>query len=238
MPNPYFSFKQFTVYHDRCAMKVGTDGVLLGAWATVTNSKTILDIGTGTGLVALMLCQRSAQSHITAIEIDENAVNQASDNVRNSPWENRINVLHTSLQDFACENNFKFDLIVSNPPFFVDSLKAPNKSRTHARHADTLTHQELLINARKLMHSTSRLCVILPVNEGIAFVNEAADLGLYCNKRLNVYPKPGLEVKRLLLEFAQYATETEIADLNIESGERHSYSKEFSEMLRDFYLKL
>lgn len=237
MPNPYFSFKQFTVYHDQCAMKVGIDGVLLGAWAEVGSAKRILDIGAGTGLIALMLAQRS-DSDVVAIDIDNHAVLQARENVLNSPWPDRIEVHETSLQNFAASPSLLFDLIVSNPPYFVNSLKTPSKSRTAARHADMLTHEELIENAIKLLRPQGRLCIILPVNEGMQCVKYAQARGLYYSKQVMVYPKPDVAAKRVLLEFSLQKTDTVISELTIENGERNHYSSEFSELAKDFYLKL
>lgn len=133
MPNPYFSFKQFTVYHDRCAMKVGTDGVLLGAWADVVSARNILDIGTGTGLISLMMAQR-CNARIRAVDIDADAVEQARGNVAASPWQDRIEVELQDICHFTSET--LFDVIVSNPPYFTDSLKCPGKQRNIARHTD------------------------------------------------------------------------------------------------------
>ena len=133
MSNPYFQFKQFTVWHDKCAMKVGTDGVLLGAWASVQNAHKILDVGTGTGLVALMLAQRSLpDADIIALEIDEAAAGQARENVTRSPWKERVEVVQTDFRDY--QSSDKFDVIVSNPPYFVDSLECPDQQRNAARH--------------------------------------------------------------------------------------------------------
>ena len=139
MPNPYFQFKRFTVYHDRCAMKVGTDGVLLGAWTDVSSSQQILDIGTGTGLIALMLAQRNVTAHITAIDIDEEAIEQAQGNIAASPWKNRIEVMKQDFCQYSA--NRLFDTIVSNPPYFNQSLKGPDSQRNTARHTDSLELQ-------------------------------------------------------------------------------------------------
>ena len=237
MPNPYFKFKQFSVFHDKCAMKVGVDGVLTGAWAMVENAVEILDIGTGSGLIALMLAQRS-KAHITAIDINQQAVLQATENVQNSQWENRITVLNTSLQEFALNSTVQYDLIVSNPPFFVNSLKTPVESRTLARHTDTLTHEELIENALKLLTTTGRICLILPVKEGRKCIEFAGSNNLFCTKQVTVYPKPNAEAKRLLLEFGMIKYDTIIDNLLIESEIRHEYSPEFSELVREFYLKL
>ena len=237
MPNPYFSFKQFTVYHDQCAMKVGIDGVLLGAWATVTQTESILDIGTGTGLIALMLAQRSS-AQIDAIDIDRNAIQQAKENISNSPWSNCINTDKISLQLFAEKTIKRYDLIVSNPPYFINSTKTPSKVRTIARHTDTLTHEELIKNASVLLKPTGRICIILPINEGIQCIAFALEIGLYCTKKCTVFPKPNSAAKRLLLEFSIQSSAEIESELTIESNVRHQYSPEFTLLARDFYLKL
>ncbi len=237
MPNPYFSFKQFTVFHDKCAMKVGIDGVLLGAWTSVENANTILDIGTGSGLIALMLAQRSI-ALIDAIDIDTNAILQAKENCSNSPWANRIALHENSLQQFSETCATKYDLIVSNPPYFVNSLKAPEEARTTARHTDTLSHESLLTTAKQLLKETGRICLILPVNEGLQCVDFANNINLYCRKKVVVYPKPNANPKRLLLEFSLTPSSAIESKLTIESNERHHYSPEFTLLAKDYYLKL
>jgi tRNA1Val (adenine37-N6)-methyltransferase len=237
MPNPYFSFKQFTIFHDKCAMKVGIDGVLLGAWSSVENAKRVLDIGTGTGLIALMVAQRSL-AEVIAIDIDCNAIFQANENIENSPWPARVDVQESSLQEFAATSTLFFDLIVSNPPYFVNSLKAPSDSRTTARHTDSLTHEELIENSIKLLNPTGRICIILPVNEGLQCVDFAQSKGLYCTKQVTVFPKPTAAAKRLLLEFSFISSQKELSELVIEAEVRHHYSPEFTELAKDFYLKL
>ncbi|MFT3752717.1 MAG: tRNA1(Val) (adenine(37)-N6)-methyltransferase [Paludibacter sp.] len=237
MPNPYFSFKQFTVYHDKCAMKVGIDGVLLGAWAEVGNASRILDIGTGAGLIALMLAQRSS-STIVGIDIEPDAVQQARENVLQSPWTNRVEVLQCSLQEFAKTSSTGFDLIVSNPPYFVNSLKAPTENRSLARHTETLTHWELIENASGLLNPDGRISLILPVNEGLQCIDFASENDLFCSKLTKVFPKPGKDVKRVLIEFTKVPTDKVEAELIIESEVRHHYSPEFTALAKDFYLKL
>ncbi len=236
MSNSYFSFKQFTVSQDKCAMKVGIDGVLLGAWASVENAKTILDVGTGTGLIALMLAQRS-NAEVAAIDIEPNAVLQATENVQNSPWQNRIRITECSLQDFQIKSIGQFDLIVSNPPYFVNSLKTPHESRSAARHTDTLKHEELIDNSVRLLNQTGRICIILPIVEGSKCVFYAESKGLFCTKKVTVYPKPEVAAKRVLLEFSFINSSEKESKLIIESEIRHRYSPEFAELVRDFYLK-
>lgn len=237
MGAPSFSFKQFTVFHDQCAMKVGTDGVLLGAWADVTCVGSILDIGTGSALIALMLAQRSS-AHITAIDIDKDAVNQAILNVENSPWTSRIDVFESSLSHFCSKTIQKFDLIVSNPPYFKNALKTPSELRTIARHAEADFHNQLILSAHKLLQNEGKLCLILPLVEGEQCYEYALSQGLYCSKYVQVFPKPNAEPKRLLMEFRLLSCECVHTELVIESEIRHQYSSQFSEMLQDFYLKL
>ena len=237
MANPYFSFKQFTVFHHKCAMKVGIDGVLLGAWADVDNADAILDIGTGTGLIALMLAQRSS-ARIDAIDIDADAVIQANENIQKSPWLSRIEAYEVELQKYVLKTENRYDLIVSNPPYFVNSTKAPVENRNTARHTDTLTHKELLDNALILLKPTGRICVVLPVNEGLLSVEYAASIGLYCTKQVAVFPKPGAVAKRLLLEFSPQFAACVNSEIVIESDVRHQYSPEFTALAKDYYLKL
>ena len=237
MSNPYFSFKQFTVYHHLCAMKVGIDGVLLGAWAAVEDANSILDIGTGSGLIALMLAQRS-DAQIVAIDIDADAILQTYQNINDSPWHNRIQSKEISLQQFSNEVDKTFDLIVSNPPYFVNSTNTPTLSRTTARHTNSLSHEELISNAKLLLKPTGRICLILPVDEGLKCVDFALSIGLYCTRQVTVYPKPEAVAKRLLLEFSLQSSPKIESELTIESNERHQYSAEFSELAKEFYLKL
>lgn len=237
MANPYFSFKQFTVYHHQCAMKVGIDGVLLGAWASVDNCQRILDIGTGTGLIALMIAQR-CDALIDAIDIAPDAILQATENINLSPWKNRITLHEIAVQNYSSELKDGYDLIVSNPPYFVNSTKSPLENRSAARHTDTLTHEELLEHACKMLNPNGRICFILPIIEGQACINYAFKLGLSSTKIVTVFPKPNAPAKRLLLEFSFIKSETITTDLVIESAERHQYSEEFTQLAKDFYLKL
>lgn len=219
-------------------MKVGMDGVLLGAWSPLdASTEKILDIGTGSGLIALMLAQRST-AKIDAIDIDEGAVRQAEINITSSKWKNRISVFHQSLETFAERSSEKYDLIVSNPPFFISSLKAPDKARTKARHTDTLTHEDLLKDASGLLKKTGRICIILPVTEGLQCVKYAKKFGLCCYQCIYVHPKPDSEAKRVLLELGFVTRITDISSIEIETEERHQYSTAFTTLAKDFYLKL
>lgn len=198
--NNWFEFKQFRIEQQKAAMKVGTDGVLLGAWTPVKDSQRILDIGTGTGLIALMLAQRS-NARIDAVEIDKLACEEAEFNFAQSLWNDRLTVFNTDFQVFAnllCE---PYDLIVSNPPFFVNSLKTKNTALSVARHNDVLTFDQLVICARKLLSNTGRLCVIIPFTSCEEFRGCARLAGFYLRQQTQIIPKFGKAPKRVLLEF-------------------------------------
>ncbi len=237
MSNSYFQFKQFTIHQDKCAMKVGTDGVLLGAWANCKTAQKILDIGTGTGLIALMLAQRSCAT-IQGIEIDKAAYEQAKENVASSIWSERINIRHTSFQDFYKSQSTKYDLIISNPPYFKNSQKSPNIERNTARHADKLTSKDILIGSKKLLTENGKLYLILPIDEGIKLIDKAKQNGWHCQQETTVIPRTGAIGKRLLLCFGFDNKKCEKSELVIETNGRHIYSKEYIEITKDYYLKL
>lgn len=237
MPNPYFQFKQFTVFHDRCAMKVGTDGVLLGAWTNIDCSTKVLDIGTGTGLIALMLAQRNNKVKIDAIDINKEAIKQAKENIKISPFTKQITCYHSSLQDFARVQNEKYDIIVSNPPFFKQSLKSPNENRTLARHTDSLLIEELLELSSYLLTEQGRLSIIYPSDDKDLILNIASENGLYISRITDVLPTPDSSPKRVLLEFCKTESTPSTDSLIIEKG-RHIYSEDFTKLAKDFYLKL
>lgn len=238
MANPYFRFKKFTVYHDKCAMKVGTDAVLLGAWADTSFCRNILDIGTGTGIIALMLAQRS-QATVEAIDIDKEACVQATKNAAASPYTERIKVVHASCADFAASNQQKrYDLIVSNPPYFINSLKCPDNKRTVARHTDTLLLSDLIREAQTLLSPSGRIALVLPY-ERLEEVKALASANhLYICRQTDVIPTPGAAPKRLLVELS--TTEENIKNrdtLTIEEA-RHQYTPEYIALTKEFYLKM
>lgn len=234
MPNPYFQFKQFTVYHDRCAMKVGTDGVLLGAWADTAASRRILDIGTGTGLIALMLAQRST-AYITAIDIDTEAVAQARENILASPWQHRIEVYRQDVCTFL--PNEQFDTIVSNPPYFEQSLKGPDPQRNTARHTDTLNATELFRKVTDFLHPEGHFSLIIPAEQTDGAIRTGEEHGLYLSRHTAVITRPGLPPKRALLEFRKTKQTCRYNELVIEL-DRHVYSEDYIALTRDFYLKM
>jgi tRNA1Val (adenine37-N6)-methyltransferase len=235
MTNSYFSFKQFTIYQDKCAFKVGTDGVLLGACANVTGKERILDVGTGTGLITLMLAQR-CDAEITATEPDYDSFVQASENIRRSIWSSRIRIENCTLQNFKPDSS-GFDMIVSNPPYFIDSLKNPDPAKSNARHNDSLTHSDILIGAGRLLGESGLLQVIMPYNEGNIFIAEAQEYGLYCSSILKIRPTPSSEIRRLILGFSMNRVKPAESFLTIEKGRRHEFTEEYIRLTRDFYLK-
>ena len=235
MPNPYFAFKQFTVRHDRCAMKVGTDGVLLGAWTDLSHSRRILDIGTGTGLIALMLAQRCMDARITAIDLDSAAVEQAQENIQASPWKDRIEALQQDICTY--HPNGTFDTIVSNPPYFIDSLKCPDGQRSTARHTDTLDADRLIGKVSELLTSDGRFSIILPAEQTEDLIRVADEKGLHPSRQTWVITRPGLSPKRILMEFRKIPVTLQPDELVIEL-ERHVYSEEYIALTKEFYLKM
>ena len=235
MPNPYFAFKQFTVRHDRCAMKVGTDGVLLGAWIDLNSSRRILDIGTGTGLIALMLAQRCSDVRIIAVDIDSAAVEQAQENIQASPWKNRVEVLQQDICTYHPHGTF--DTIVSNPPYFIDSLKCPDGQRSTARHTDTLDADRLIGKVSELLSPDGSFSIILPAEQTEDLIRVADEKGLYPSRQTRVITRPGLSPKRILMEFRKISTVFQPDELVIEL-ERHVYSEEYIALTKEFYLKM
>lgn len=239
MANDYFSFKQFTIHQDRCAMKVGTDGVLLGVLAPTIDSGRILDIGTGTGLVGIMLSQRCPQAMVTGVELDANAAKQAEENATSTGW--KIKIINKSIQDFSSQCDEKFDLIVSNPPYFINSLKAPEKNRNTARHTDELSFEELIESAEKLLSKEGKFSVIIPYSEEENFIGIANKRNLIAISSVRIIPKVGKDPKRSVITFCRCKNKINcninVTELVIEKEERHCYSDEFKKLTADFYLK-
>lgn len=235
--NSYFKFKKFTIVQDRCAMKVGTDGVLLGAWCSI-NGKNGLDIGTGTGVIAIMLAQRNSELHLTGIEVDPQAAGQATENMKHSPWPERLDCILGDFKNFYAASDSCFDIIVSNPPYFLDSLKSPVNERNMARHAEDLSYQDLMNGVQKLLSDQGIFSVILPYVEGNLFIVNAIDFGLHCTRKTSVYSKKGKKIKRLLLEFRKQPVDTLRENtLYIEGEEINSFTDEYRSLTTDFYLK-
>ena len=235
MASGSFTFKQFTIYQDRCIFKVGTDGVLLGAYAEATGVKRILDIGTGTGLIAIMLAQKS-EAGIIAIEPDRDSFEQACLNVSQCKWNNRMRVINTDLQNYKPVSD-RFDLIVSNPPYFINSLRNPDPAKAAARHNVTLNNSDLLRGISGLLTDDGRAQVIMPYEEGSILIAEAHEFGLYCNDILKIKPLPTSEIRRFILTFSRKRNKTTEKYLTVEHGKRHQFTQEYIDLTKDFYVK-
>jgi tRNA1Val (adenine37-N6)-methyltransferase len=235
MPNTYFQFKQFRIEQDKCAMKVGTDGVLLGAWANPGSAKRILDVGTGTGLIAIMLAQRS-NAIIDAVEIENVAYLQALENGRSSPWSDRLSFFNDSFEKFIEKAGNKYDLIISNPPYHTEAINSPNSGRRLARQAESL-HFSLIINsASALLTAKGRISFILPVSEEIKAQKLATDCSLICTRLTHIIPCPGKESSRSLMEFSYELQPLRENTIIIEEAGRHQYSIDYMQLTKDFYL--
>lgn len=220
-------------------MKIGTDGVLLGAWAPIEHiPNQILDIGTGTGIIALMLAQRSNATQIDALEIEENAYEQATDNFENSPWYDRLFCFHAGLDEFMDEPEDEYDLIVSNPPFYSEDYKTNNEQRDLARFQDALPFEDLIEAADLLLSENGVLAVIIPFKEEDRFMALANEFELYPIQITHVKGTPTTEIKRSLLALSRNNIETPtINELVIEIG-RHEYTPEYIALTKEFYLKM
>jgi tRNA1Val (adenine37-N6)-methyltransferase len=220
-------------------MKVGTDGVLLGAWSDAMGAGNILDIGTGTGLIAIMLAQRATAATIHAVEIDDEAAAQAAENMKASPWADRLNCFHASIQDFAKQSRHKYDLIVSNPPFFSGGTFSNSQDKNSVRHTIKLPHGDLLSAVRSLLAPHGRFCVVLPQMEGLRFREMANNYGIYSTRMVEVVPKQGKPVERLLLQFELLAKPEEKSQLVIHNSDNaNDWSLDFRQLTGDYYLKL
>ena len=233
-----FHFKKFSVNQDQCAMKIGTDAVLLGAWTPlITNPNTILDIGAGTGILALMLAQRSTAAQIDAIEIEENAFEQCVENFEASPWADRLFCFHAALDEFVDEPEEEYDLIICNPPFYTDTYKTDDSSRDLARFEDAMPFDELIEAASLLLSENGMFSVIIPYKEEEYFISLCSKWNLFPFKITRVKGTPTAEIKRSLLAFTRIEQTPYVDELIIETS-RHQYTPEYIELTKDFYLKM
>lgn len=219
-------------------MKIGTDAVLLGAWASIEHQPfSILDIGAGTGVLSLMLAQRSNAELIDAIEIDCDAYEQCVENFENSPWGDRLFCYHAALEEFTEEIEDTYDLIISNPPFYSDDYKTDNEQRDLARFNDAMPFDHLLKSVSMLLSKDGVFCVIIPFNEEVNFIGLASTIGLFPNRILHVKGNPSSNIKRSLLSFSFQNTTCDVSELIIETS-RHQYTADYIELTKDFYLKM
>lgn len=233
MGNSWFQFQQFRVHQDRCAMKISTDAVLLGAIAEANSPQHILDIGTGTGVISLMLAQRFPPAFITAIEIDADAAEQADENFKESPFSARLQVKNVRFQDFAVDQ--LYDLIVSNPPYFPDHLKSQNSKRNQALHTDALSFEEFLQKAVKLLKENGQLWVILPQRQMSDFTKLAGELGLFPKKKVLVRDSASKPVIREIASFSFGNDSMEIEEIHLKNVDG-SFSDAYSSLISGFLL--
>lgn len=231
-----FKFKKFSLSDDSSAMKIGTDAVLLGAWTDVSKANKILDVGSGSGIIAMMLAQRT-NAKIYGVEVDENSFLQAQENIKNSNFQNRIKFYYQSFQDFYKTINSKFDLIVSNPPYFSNSLKTLNQSRTIARHNDLLSYEEIIVGVKKILKQDGKFFLILPAAESKIFIDRALIESLYCSKMLLVKDKKDKPIKRILMKFELLRHSQTMKDELIIRNNDGSYTQEYKNLTSDFYLQ-
>lgn len=231
-----FTFKQFFVAHDRCAMKVGTDGILLGAWAPVAGVKRILDIGSGSGLLALMLAQRTEASvTIDAVELDMSAAQQASENMAESPWASRVRVECADILVWATEQTARYDLIVSNPPYYEPGVECATPEREQARYTGSLDHQALLVSVANLISEEGFFCVVLPESTGNAFIKKAQGIGWHLRLRTDIADTEGRLPHRVLLALSPKEGEC-FSDRMVIRGPDQRYSEDYTALTQPFYL--
>lgn len=236
-----FRFKRFYISQAGCAMKVGTDGVLLGAWCTVSpRFKKALDIGAGTGVIAIMLAQRGEDHglRVDAVEIDSPSFFKAQENASKCEWSDRVAVTECAIQDYMTGASGEYDLIVSNPPYFNDSLLPPDAARTNARHTTTLNHAELLFNVSRLLTAGGIFAVVLPYPQADGFIGLAESEGLCLSRRTDVYPTSRSDAKRSLVEFCKADSAVRgSTDMLVIENAPLDYTAEYMELTKDFYLK-
>lgn len=229
-----FHLKKFDLSDTNCSMKIGTDAILLGAYVSCKKAINILDIGTGSGIIALMLAQKSNAS-IEAIEIDEKAALQAKENFSQSTWSNRMNVENISIQEYCKNSQTKYDLIVCNPPYFSNSLKTPDNSRNLARHNDTLDFDNLLNSVKILMTNKGLFYVILPVNETLIFERKSSGFGMFCIEKLIIRPKPSKKANRIISVFSFTEKKLIINNIAIRNDD-NTYTHDYMKLTGDYYI--
>ena len=234
-----FKFKQFTIFQDQCAMKIGMDGVLLGAWANPKNSFSVLDIGTGTGVIALQMAQKSSAEIIDALEIDSEAFEQAVENFERSDWGDRLFCYHASLQEFTNEIDEQYDFIVSNPPFYNSTYKKGEISdkRALARHSESLSYTILVASVSKLLSENGECAFIIPFEEEAEFLRLAAEHTLFPNRITRVRGTKTSVIKRSLLQLSFNTSKVEFSELTLEK-DRHVYTEDYINLVKEYYLKM
>ncbi len=234
-PSNAFTFKNFTIKQEICTMKVNTDGIILGAWAKTANTKNILDIGTGTGIIALMIAQRNENGSIIGIDIDKNSCIEAAENVANSIYNKNVKIINTSIQEFSTSAPVLFDLIISNPPFFTGGTFSANENKANVRHTIKLPHGDLLNAVTNLLTPKGNFAVILPYIEGLRFIELAERSNLHLTEYTEVRHKADKPIERLLINLSKEKKTKIHSELMIKKDDGTTYSDSFIALTRDFY---
>lgn len=230
-----FRFKQFSIRQDNTAMKIGTDGTLLGAWVDISNATSILDIGTGTAVIALMTAQRNKEALVKALELNEDALIDAAFNIKESPWSDRVELIPSSLQKYNTVQ--KFDVIVSNPPFFENSLRSDSRNRNNARHTDSLHYRDILEFAENNLTDKGIVSMILPVENAEKCIEEASSFGMSLKRKTWVKPVPHKPAHRIVFELTKETLDEVIEnELIVETGKRHDYTADYVALTNTFYI--
>ena len=228
-----FKFKQFSIEQNNAAMKIGTDGILLGAWTNVNKAKQILDIGCGTGVIGIMQAQKNCEAIIDLVEIDKSACIDANINISNCPWHNRINIFEGALEKYNTKK--RYDVIISNPPFFNNSLKAENSSRTLARHSISLNYKQIILFSNKNLNNNGNLSLILPHNQADECISFSNKNNLFLSRICNVKAKETKDAHRILLEFSKKEKNLIKDTIIIETQLRHNYTNQYKKLTNNFY---
>lgn len=231
---PFF-FKKFGMFHHRSTMRIGTDAVLFAQWVDVSSLDVVLDIGTGSGIIPMVLSQKGAGA-VDAVELDVDSYEEAKQNFSISIWSEKLNVFNADVRIYADEIEKKYDLIVSNPPFYASDVKPIKEKKVMARHVSTLSFKDLLLSAKKMMNENSRFALVLPFYESRLFIKEAEQLGFHLQKEMHIVPIEGKDANRVNMQFVLNevdAVDTEIFTIR---NKDYSYTEEYREFLKDYYL--
>ena len=231
---PFF-FKKFGMFHHRSTMRIGTDAVLFAQWVDVSSSYSVLDIGTGSGIIPMILSQKGVGT-VDAVELDSDSYEEAKLNFEISAWNERLNVFNRDVRLYADEINKKYDLIVSNPPFYASDVKPIKEKKVMARHVSTLSFKDLLISAKKMMKENSRFALVLPFYESRLFIKEAEQLGFYLQKEMQIIPIEGKDANRVNMQFVLNKVEFIETEYFTIRNKDYSYTDEYREFLKDYYL--
>jgi len=235
-PEP-FHFKQFSMHHHRSTMKIGTDAMILAAWADVSKVHSILDVGSGSGIIALIMATRTS-AMVDAVELDQSSALEAGQNFKASPFASRLSIYHNEFTTFAAGIKRKYDLIISNPPFFINDMRPDNSIRKQARHTDTLTFHKLCVNSKALLATGGKLCLVLPYRESKIFLEEAEKAKLYLNRKLLIFPKACKEPNRVNLELSHTRLIIIKEEKFIIRNEDNSFTNQYKNLLGEYYTSI